>query len=74
MNAINKNLTVILILFIFSALAMSCHEGVWCPADQYNDWKKIEANRKQQLKSPNNPNKGGKGKKPNVYGNGVVPQ
>ncbi len=54
---------------------MSCHEGVGCPADQYNDWKKIEANRKQQLKSPNNPNKkSGKKNKPNVQGNGVVPQ
>ncbi len=53
---------------------MSCHEGVGCPADQYNDWKKIEANRKQQLKSPKNPNSG-KGKKgSNVVGNGVVPK
>lgn len=52
---------------------MSCREGVGCPADQYNDWKKIEANRKQQLKSPNNPNKGNK-KGPNVVGNGVVPK
>ncbi len=53
---------------------MSCHEGVGCPADQYNDWKKIEAARKQQLKSPNNPNKGKNKKGPNVVGNGVVPQ
>ncbi len=74
MNATSKNLTLGLFLFIFSVLVMSCHEGVGCPADQYNDWKKIEANRKQQLKSPNNPNKGAKNKKPNVYGNGVVPQ
>lgn len=54
---------------------MSCREGVGCPADQYNDWKKIEAARKQQLKSPNNPNKkGGKKGKANVVGNGVVPK
>ncbi len=53
---------------------MSCREGVGCPADQYNDWKKIEANRKQQLKSPNNPNKGKNKKGPNVVGNGVVPK
>ena len=53
---------------------MSCHTGVGCPADQYNDWKKIEANRKQQLKSPGNPNKKGKKGKANVEGNGVVPQ
>ena len=52
---------------------MSCHEGVGCPADQLNDWKKIEANRKQQLKSPGNPNKKGK-KGGHVEGNGVVPQ
>lgn len=51
-----------------------CHKGVGCPADQYNDWKKIEAARKQQLKSPNNPNKGKKSKGPKVVGNGVVPQ
>lgn len=54
---------------------MSCHEGVGCPADQYNDWKKIEANRKQQMKSPRDPNKGkGKSGKAKVVGNGVVPQ
>lgn len=53
---------------------MSCHKGVGCPADQYNDWKKIEASRKQQTKSPGNPNKGNKkSKKPNVVGAGVVP-
>ena len=45
-----------------------------CPADQYNDWKKIEAARKQQLKSPNNPNKGKSKKGANVVGNGVVPK
>lgn len=53
-------------------MAMSCHEGVGCPADQYNDWKKIEASKKQQTKNPGNPNKG-KGKKPKTVGNGVVP-
>ena len=74
MNEATKNLTIFLFMFFLSVLTMSCHKGVGCPADQYNDWKKIEANRKQQLKSPNNPNKGGKSKKPNVYGNGVVPQ
>ncbi|MCC6582264.1 MAG: hypothetical protein IT271_01030 [Chitinophagales bacterium] len=69
-----KNLTSLLLLFFSSVIIMSCHEGVGCPADQYNDWKKIEANRKQQLKSPKNPNSG-KGKKgSNVVGNGVVPK
>ena len=53
---------------------MSCHQGVGCPADQYNDWKKIEANRKQQQKSPNNPSGTKKGSKSHVVGNGVVPQ
>ena len=64
-----------LLLLLFSVIILnSCHKGVGCPADQYNDWKKIEANRKQQLKSPSNPNKG-KGKKgSHVVGNGVVPQ
>ena len=52
---------------------MSCHKGVGCPADQYNDWKKIEASRKQQTKSHGNPNKGNKSKKPKVVGAGVVP-
>lgn len=45
-----------------------------CPADQYNDWKKIEAARKQQLKNPSNPNKGKSKKGPKVVGNGVVPK
>lgn len=71
----NKNLTYAMLLFFGSVITMSCHEGVGCPADQYNDWKKIEANRKQQLKSPNNPGKtNGKKGKANVQGNGVVPQ
>ena len=69
-----KNFTSLLLLFFSSVILMSCHVGVGCPADQYNDWKKIEANRKQQLKSPKNPNKG-KGKSgSHVVGNGVVPQ
>lgn len=69
-----KNTTIYFILMLFvSAMAMSCHKGVGCPADQYNDWKKIEASRKQQLKNPGNPNRG-KGKKPKTVGNGVVPQ
>ncbi len=70
----NKNFTYLLLLFFCSVILMSCHKGVGCPADQYNDWKKIEASRKQQLKNPSNPNKG-KGKKgAHVQGNGVVPQ
>jgi hypothetical protein len=65
----------VFVIFILAMSTTACHEGVGCPADQYNDWKKIEAARKQQTKSPNNPNKTGKnGKKPNVYGNGIVPQ
>lgn len=70
----NKNLTYFVLLFFSSVIIISCHEGVGCPADQYNDWKKIEANRKQQLKSPGNPNKSGKKSKPKVTGNGIVPQ
>lgn len=70
----NKNLTYFLLLFFSSVIIISCHEGVGCPADQYNDWKKIEAARKQQLKNPNNPNKGKNKKGPNVVGNGVVPK
>ncbi len=71
----NKNALWLLLLFFSSVIIMSCREGVGCPADQYNDWKKIEAARKQQLKSPNNPNKkGGKKVKANVVGNGVVPK
>jgi len=69
-----KNLAYLLLLFFSSVIIMSCHEGVGCPADQYNDWKKIEAARKQQLKNPNNPNKGKNKKGPNVVGNGVVPK
>ncbi|MFM2282924.1 MAG: hypothetical protein RL222_428 [Bacteroidota bacterium] len=61
-------------LILISFVAISCHKGVGCPADQYNDWKKIEAMRKQQMKNPNNPNKSAKKSKPKVYGNGVVPQ
>jgi hypothetical protein len=69
-----KNTTIYFILMLFvSAMAMSCHKGVGCPADQYNDWKKIEASRKQQLKNPGNPNRG-KGKKPKTVGNGIVPK
>jgi hypothetical protein len=69
-----KKFQAFLLLFFISVILISCHQGVGCPADQYNDWKKIEANRKQQLKSPHNPNKG-KGKKGgNVVGNGIVPQ
>jgi hypothetical protein len=74
MKGTNKNLIFILLVFAVSVVLMSCRKGVGCPADQYNDWKKIEAMRKQQLKSPSNPNKGKNSKKPNVYGNGIVPQ
>lgn len=67
-----KSLIYLMLIFFISVMAMSCHEGVGCPADQYNDWKKIEASKKQQTKNPGNPNKG-KGKKPKTVGNGVVP-
>lgn len=71
----NRKLFYSLLIFVGSMAVMSCHEGVGCPADQYNDWKKIEANRKQQTKSPRDPNKGkGKSGKAKVVGNGVVPQ
>lgn len=72
MNA-KKLLLYFVLLFFVSILAMSCHEGVGCPNDQYNDWKKIEARRKQQLKNPGNPNKSKKSKKTKTVGNGVVP-
>ncbi|MDB5226186.1 MAG: hypothetical protein JWN78_379 [Bacteroidota bacterium] len=68
-----NNLHRVILIFFISVILMSCHKGVGCPADQYNDWKKIEASRKQQTKSPGNPQKRGKGK-PKVVGNGVVPQ
>ena len=68
----NKSLSRFLLLFIISVFAMSCHVGVGCPADQYNDWKKIEASKKQQTRNPGNPNKG-KGKKTKTVGNGIVP-
>lgn len=67
-------MTRTLLLFFAGLTILSCDRGVGCPADQYNDWKKIEAARKQQLKSPNNPNKGKKSKGANVEGNGVVPR
>ena len=67
-----KTLVYFLLILFISTAAMSCQKGVGCPADQYNDWKKIEASRKQQTKSPGNPNKG-KGKKPKTVGNGIVP-
>ena len=69
---IRKTAAYFLLIFIGIIIA-SCDRGIGCPADQYNDWKKIEAARKQQLKSPSNPNKGKKGKV-KVTGNGVVPQ
>lgn len=70
----NKNFTYLIFLLLFSSMTlMSCHQGIGCPADQYNDWKKIEANRKQQLKSPKNPNKGIGKKGGHVVGNGIVP-
>lgn len=72
MNTKNKFLTFILVLSVLSCITTSCHKGVGCPADQYNDWKKIEAARKQQTKSPGNPNKGKKSKSKTV-GNGIVP-
>jgi hypothetical protein len=66
-----KKINPVLLIFI-AVILTSCHKGVGCPADQYNDWKKIEAARKQQLKSPGNPNK--KKGKAKVVGNGVVPK
>lgn len=70
----HKKITYLLLVFFISTIAISCHKGVGCPADQYNDWKKIEASRKQQTKSPKNPNKG-KGKAGGkVEGNGIVPR
>lgn len=69
-----KKISYLLLLFVCVATMVSCREGVGCPADQNNDWKKIEAARKQQLKNPNNPNKGKNKKGPNVVGNGVVPK
>ncbi|MCB0509026.1 MAG: hypothetical protein KDD21_12085 [Bacteroidetes bacterium] len=70
-----KKQIIIIVLLLFSCIAFNaCHKGMGCPADQYNDWKKIEAMRKQQLKSPNNPNgKKSKSRKAKVEGNGVVP-
>lgn len=68
-----KNLIYAWLLLFCILIISSCHQGVGCPADQYNDWKKIEANRKQQLKSPSNPNKGGKKGKAKIEGNGIVP-
>lgn len=68
-----KTFLFFLLIFFIAVIATSCHKGVGCPADQYNDWKKIEAARKQQTKSPGNPNKGKKGKKPKTVGNGIVP-
>ncbi|MEN9447347.1 MAG: hypothetical protein RJA25_637 [Bacteroidota bacterium] len=68
-----KNVIYSLLLLFSFTIISSCHKGVGCPADQYNDWKKIEANRKQQLKSPKDPHKGSKRGKPKVEGNGVVP-
>ncbi len=68
----HKYLVALLLLSV--VFTNACHKGVGCPADQYNDWKKIEAMRKQQTKSPNNPNKSKKSKGPKVVGNGVVPQ
>lgn len=64
----------ILLLFAATFIISACHKGMGCPADQYNDWKKIEAMRKQQLKSPSNPNKGKSKKGAKVVGNGVVPK
>ena len=67
-------MTRFLLLFFAGAIILACDRGVGCPADQYNDWKKIEAAHKQQLKSPGNPNKP-KGKKgSHVEGNGIVPK
>jgi len=68
-----KSISYFLLIFLISVATMSCHEGVGCPADQYNDWKKIEASRKKQLKSPGNPNKSKNSKKTKTIGNGVVP-
>ncbi len=60
---------------IIILLSVSCKDrGIGCEQDKYNDWKKIEERRKQQMKSPHDPQKGSKKKvKANVYGNGVVP-
>ena len=72
MKTKNKIPALILVMVVLSSIATSCHKGVGCPADQYNDWKKIEAARKQQTKSPGNPNKG-KNSKTKTVGSGIVP-
>lgn len=73
----NKKLFPIYLSILFFALStVACHrhDGVGCEQDKYNDWKKIEANRKQQMKSPHDPSKGSNKKvKPKVYGNGITP-
>ena len=64
------------IIIIIATSAISCKDrGIGCEQDKYNDWKKIEANRKQQMKSPHDTGKGSSKKKvkTKVYGNGIVP-
>lgn len=63
-------------LFLAISIAFtiaSCDKGVGCPNDKYNNWKEIEARRKQQMKNPSDPNKSKKKSKSKVYGIGVVP-
>jgi hypothetical protein len=69
-------LIYLFIVFIIASTATACHknQGMGCEQDKYNDWKKIEERRKQQTKSPRDPEKGSKKKvKAKVYGNGIVP-
>ncbi|HUM53112.1 MAG TPA: hypothetical protein PK431_14905 [Chitinophagales bacterium] len=71
-----KFLSIYVFIIIIAATSIiSCKDrGIGCEQDKYNDWKKIEANRKQQMKSPHDPGKGSKKKvKTKVYGNGIVP-
>lgn len=68
-----RKLSYLILAFSISYTLISCDKGVGCPNDKYNNWKEIEARRKQQLKNPSDPNKSKKKSKPKVYGNGVVP-
>ena len=63
------------IIFIAVSLISCKDRGIGCEQDKYNDWKKIEANRKQQMKSPHDPGKGNSKKKvkTKTVGNGIVP-
>lgn len=69
-----KFLPIYLFVIISTGMVSCKDRGIGCEQDKYNDWKKIEAMRKQQTKSPHDPSKGSKKKvKAKVYGNGVVP-